>query len=377
MTRVRFIHTSDLQLGMVRWFLGTDGQAVFDDDRLAAVRRLGTLADDTDAEFIVVAGDVFEHNSLSERVIGRALEELKALPVPVYLLPGNHDPLVADNIFRRTDGIEGVHVLTSPEPVTVADGVELVGAPWRSKFPTGDLVRGALEDLAPTSTIRIGVAHGQTESFGTEIVPGLIDLGYVEERLDDGTLDYLALGDTHSTASLGHTGRVWFSGSPETTDFAEETGGGEADSGNALVVTIEKTTTGGDVEVTPHRIGRWTFEALSAELYSDADVAAFLARLDAYPEKKRTVVKYALAGTLSLTQTRSLEEGLEQRRPVFAALYERQRLMDLHLEPGDEEIDALSVGGVAAAALAELFADADDRVARDAVNLMFRLAKEA
>ena len=58
-----------------------------------------------------MAGDVFEANSLSDRVTGRILEKFRDLPVPVYLLPGNHDPLVADSIFRRTDGIEGVHVI--------------------------------------------------------------------------------------------------------------------------------------------------------------------------------------------------------------------------------------------------------------------------
>ena len=379
MTRVRFIHTSDLQLGMSRWFLGTDGQAVFDDDRLAAVRRLGELATETEAEFIVVAGDVFEHNSLSERVIGRALEELRALPVPVYLLPGNHDPLVADNIFRRTENVAGVHVVDSTEPIQVREGVEILGVPWRSKFPTGDQVRVALEAQEPTDAVRIGLAHGQTESFGDELAPGLIDLSYVESRIADGTIDYLALGDSHSTASLSSTGAVWFSGSPETTDFAEPGGGGEADSGNALVVTIEKSSAsaGATVDVVKHEVGRWQFEALADELYGEDDVDAFLELLDSYPEKSRTVLKYALTGTLSLTDTQRLQDGIDARRHVFTALYERERLMDLHLEPGEEEIDALSVGGVAAGALAELFDDADDQVARDAVNLMFRLAKEA
>lgn len=376
MTRVRFIHTSDLQIGMTRWFLGLD-QPLFDDSRLAAIRRLGELATETGSEFIVVAGDVFEHNSLSERVIGRALEALRALPVPVYLLPGNHDPLVADNIFRRTEGVEGVHVVTSTEPVPVPEGVEIVGAPWRSKFPVGDLVRVALEPLAPTDAIRIGLAHGQIESRSSDAVAGLIDLAYVEEKLADGTLDYLAMGDTHSTASLSSTGRVWFSGAPETTDFAEQSGGGENDSGNALVVTVVKDGLTSEVEVEKHAIGQWTFAALSADLYSAEDVEDFFARLDAYPEKERTVIKYALSGTLTLTDTQNLEQGIDARRPVFAALYERERLMDLHLEPGDDEIEHLSVGGVAQGALAELFDDPDDPIARDAVNLMFRLAKES
>ena len=89
---VTFIHTSDFQLGMTRAFLPPDAQSRFSAARLSAVAKLGDIAVERGAEFIVVAGDVFEHNALEPTTHGRALEVLRALPVPVYLLPGNHDP---------------------------------------------------------------------------------------------------------------------------------------------------------------------------------------------------------------------------------------------------------------------------------------------
>ena len=60
MKPLTFIHTSDLQLGMTRKFLPPEAQSRFDDARLRAVHRLGELATERGAEFIVVAGDVFE-----------------------------------------------------------------------------------------------------------------------------------------------------------------------------------------------------------------------------------------------------------------------------------------------------------------------------
>ena len=77
MTHTTFIHTSDLQLGMRRKFLSLEAQSRFDDARLRAVTRLGEIAQDRGAEFIVVAGDVFEHNSLEPTTLGRALEALR------------------------------------------------------------------------------------------------------------------------------------------------------------------------------------------------------------------------------------------------------------------------------------------------------------
>ena len=130
-------------------------------------------------------------------------------------------------------------------PQEVADGVELGGAPLLTKHVNRDLVAEALQGLEPTENIRIAVGHGQVSSRTSTPSPAEIDLAQVEQAVRSGTIDYLALGDTHSTQNLSATGAVWFSGSPEVTDFhGLETDNGERDSGNALVVTIEKDGTG-------------------------------------------------------------------------------------------------------------------------------------
>ena len=79
-----------------------------------------------------------------------------------------------------------------------------------------------------------------------------------------------------------------------------------------------------------------------------------------------------------------LETELAELEPVFAALYPRQRLMQLHLDPSVEELENLPLTGYARAAMRELVAAASgdgvsqaaDPVARDAVNLLFRLAQK-
>lgn len=388
MTRTTFIHTSDLQLGMRRKFLSPEAQSRFDDARLRSVTRLGEIAEERGAEFIVVAGDVFEHNSLEPTTLGRALEVLRKLPVPVYLLPGNHDPLVADSIFHRTEGIEGVTVLADSEPVSVRQGVEIVGAPLLTKHASEDLCAKAIRDLEPTEAIRILVGHGQVEGFGEEDAQALIDVVHLDAAIERGVIDYVALGDTHSTASLSASQRIWFSGAPETTDYFDRTpgvAGGEVDSGNALLVTVDKDGVRAQVEVEKVPVGTWTFEARSWEVAGADDVADVVAELKAYPEKDRTVIKYALTGTLGLEDTRTLERELAELEPVFAALYPRERLMSLHLEPGDEEMENLPLTGFAKEAMRELVGhaasdsaapDAQRTTARDAVNLLFRLSKE-
>lgn len=400
-TTVRFLHTSDWQLGIRRWFLHThdnaDAQARFDAARLAAVRALGQLAIAQDCSFIVVSGDVFEHNSLERHTIGRALEVLRHLPVPVFLLPGNHDPLTADSIFYRTQDIDNVTVLTNTEPVAVdtpAGVVEIVGAPWLTKHATRDLVSDAIAPLEPTDRVRIVVGHGQVKNRSGEFAPELIDLSALERAVADRTIDYVALGDTHSAMALDSAGAVWFSGTPETTDFHErglrgQHSRGENNSGVALTVAVTKQPHSPEpsrVEVHEHQVGTWTFDAVEWDVNDASDVEAFLAFLSAYPNKAETVVKYALQGSVDMSTMQQLDAGLADLAPVFGALYERQRLMDLSLAPSDEDLAQCELGGYAGHALAELSELAaqppgtsrtpERDTAHDALRLLFRLAQK-
>ena len=373
----RFIHTSDWQLGKTWARLRPEAAARLAEARLEAIRTLGKLATEHGAEFIVVAGDVFEHNSLSRETLGRALEQLKALPVPVYLLPGNHDPLVADSIFYETQDIPGVHIVTDHTPIRVegtSTPVEIVGAPLLTRHPDTDLVALALDALPddPEHPARILLAHGQVLNRDSIDNPATIDLGLIEDALQRGVINYVAMGDTHSAQTIGHSGAVWYSGAPEPTDFFDTaTGGGENNSGHALLVTLRDE----GVDVEELSTGTWTMEAIEADVNSIDDVADFLARLDAYPNKSKTVIKYTLRGTIDLTAMNHLDAGLDARTPIFAALYPRERLMDLTLAPGTEELDTLQLGGYADGALRELLeASADgDTTAEDALRLLFRL----
>ncbi len=85
---MRFVHTADWQLGMTRYFLNGEAQPRYSAARRDVVAGIGTLAKDAGAEFVVVAGDVFEDNQLAPRDVSQSLEAMRAIGIPVYLLPG-------------------------------------------------------------------------------------------------------------------------------------------------------------------------------------------------------------------------------------------------------------------------------------------------
>nr|WP_240393897.1 metallophosphoesterase [Corynebacterium lactis] len=393
---VKFIHTSDWQLGMTRWFLEGDGaeaQSRFDEDRLVAIDRIGALAQREGAEFIVVAGDVFDSNTLPERVFQRALDRIAKLPVPVYLLPGNHDALDASSIYNRAAfqkmEDEDVFVIRDSEPIIVRDGVEIVGVPVRGKYSAEDVVGQVVSDLQPTAGARIVVAHGQVEGFGQD-AGATIDLEEIRRAASRGAVDFVALGDSHSTAQLDPEGRVWFSGAHETTDYDDK----ERDSGNALLVAIEPRHTSEassklNVAVTQRRVGKWRFHAVTKEVTSFDDVEDFFAHLDSIPEKTTTAVKYSLRGTVSLTEMSEFERRLATQESRFAALYRRKSGSDLTVVAEVDDIDKLGLSGYPLQAAHQLsalsqgndaegmsIAEEQRQAATDALRLLARLVGE-
>jgi DNA repair exonuclease SbcCD nuclease subunit len=375
---VRFLHSADWQLGMTRHFLAPEAQARFSQARIDAIRTLGRLAADTGAAFLVVSGDVFETNQVSPQTVRRTLDALGAVPVPVYLLPGNHDPLDAGSIFRSPTFVAGkpAHVTvledSTPHPVPGLAGVEVVGAPWFTKRPLSDLVADACASLEPVRGIqRVMVAHGAAEiAFDS---PATIRVPDAEAALADGRIGYLALGDRHSTTSVGTSGRIWYAGAPEPTDYDE------LDAGNALLVEFADT---GACTVAKHRTGTWRFARERFELDGIDGIDALGAWLDALAPKDRTIVKLTLVGTVSLSERARLDALLEHQGDLFAAIEQWERHTELVTRPDDDDFEDLGLSGFAAQAMVSLRAEAagtgpDAAAARDALALLVRFAASA
>lgn len=378
---VRFVHTSDWQLGMTRWFLKEgdgEAQARFSADRLAAVRRLGEVAKERGAEFIVVAGDVFESNTLPERDFQRAIDTIRSLPVPVYLLPGNHDALDATSVYRRPvfDEVEkdGVHVLRDTVPVQVRPGVEIVGAPLTNRAMETDVLGEVLRELEPISGVRVAVAHGQVTGFGAE-TGATLSVNDVAEAVDKRKVHYVAVGDSHSTQQLDGAGRMWFSGAPETTDYDDK----ERDSGNVLVVEAWPDRA---PEVESVHVGKWAFRAMDRDFAGIEDARAWVAELAALGDKDTTCVKYSLRGTLNLIGDAELKRELGDLSQLFAALYRRTSGSEITVLPEDGDITALGLNGFPLDAAEQLKERTEDpaitederRTAADALALLARLA---
>jgi DNA repair exonuclease SbcCD nuclease subunit len=372
----KFLHTADWQLGMTRHFLTDEAQARFTAARIEAIASIGALAVKEACPFVVVSGDVFESNQVERQVVLRSLEAMKDTPdVTFYLLPGNHDPLDAASVFRSKTFIDNcpanVIVLQSNESVRVADGVEIVGAPWSNKRPLVDLVARAVSELPSDGTIRVVVGHGSTDNLSPNPNdPALVVLAELEAAITAGSVHYVALGDRHSTTEVGGTGRIWYSGAPEPTAYDE------IDPGNVLIVDLSLDA----VTVERHRVGTWQFVRRDFDVTGTEDCQKVEHFLEEISDKARTIVKLSLVGQLSLADMGQLQAVLDRASDLFGALELWERRSDLVVLPDDDDLGSLGLSGFAAEGLDDLrdlgaLAGNDALTARDALGLLYRLAK--
>jgi DNA repair exonuclease SbcCD nuclease subunit len=379
---MRFIHTADWQLGMTRHFLEGEAQPRYAAARRDAVAALAGVVAETGAQFVVVAGDVFEHNQLSPEVVGKSLEAMRGIGVPIYLLPGNHDPLDAASVYIGAEFAaqcpDNVTVLDRAGVWDVAPGLQIIAAPWRSKRPTADLTAAVLDNLAADGTARILVAHGAVDILAPNPAdPALIQMAGLTAALDRGAVHYVALGDKHSRTAVGESGAVWYSGSPEVTNFDHV----EADPGHVLIVDLDLDDAAHPVTVDSRRVGRWRFLTLSRQVDNGRDIADLAVNLDELQDKERTVVQLALTGTLTVTDRAALDACLDRYAQLFAGLQTWDRRTNIAVMPADDEFENLGIGGFAADAVAELVASAsaagdDAEEARGALALLLRLTAE-
>lgn len=371
---MRFVHTADWQLGMTRHFLGPEAQARFSEARLEAVRAIGRLAAEQDCEFVVVCGDVFESNHLDRRLLRRTFEALADFKVPVLLLPGNHDPFDAASIYRAPEFVaqkpDQVRVLSTCAPYPVVDGGEVIAAPWDSKRPLNDLVAAACATISPNPhVLRIVAGHGIVDELSPDPTnPALIIMDDLAAALGDGRIHYVALGDKHSVTPVGQSGRVWYSGTPEVTDYDE------VHPGYVLVVDLRQD----GVDVQQHSVGTWQFVQHEVPLNGDADLDDFQRWLSDQPSKERVVLRLGLKGTLSIRNKARLDEMLDRFKDVFAAIQLSDLRSDLAVLPSDADLGALDLTGFAASAQQELTSVAtaggrEAETAQDALALLYRL----
>jgi DNA repair exonuclease SbcCD nuclease subunit len=308
---MRFVHTSDWHIGKTFRFADEASQ-VLRDERLDAINRLGELALGQCAPDVLVAGDIYDVETPSERTLLQPIERMRAFEkVQWHLIPGNHDSHSPrgpwERLQRRAQqvGLPANIVLhLKPEPTPIAGGTAMLLPSVLSRRQAIDDPTAWMDDAAtPEGLTRIGLAHGSIRSFGSDadLTPNQIST----DRAASAGLAYLALGDWHGANAVSE--RCRYSGTPEIDDFSI---GGEG-GGNALVVEVESPRS--MPSVTTHRIGRFIWHKRDIALHDNNDIELLDSRLRELAADLWTVLVWLrVTGVLSLEARDLFERRIRQ-----------------------------------------------------------------
>ncbi len=293
---MRFVHTADWQMGMKAARVGEAGARVREARLESAVALIETAAE-KGAEFLLVAGDTFEDNGVDRVLVQKVSDILGSFPGPVYVIPGNHDPLVPGSVWEHPswDSRANISILKSAEALEIPGGA-LYPCPVMEKHSGADPT--AWIDTSGAEGIKLGLAHGTVEGIQTEEPDCPVPLD-AADRLG---LDYLALGHWHSLAEFagaGGTVRTAYCGTHEPTRF------GERDSGQALLVTIEP---GGGAPVLERiRTGRLEWLSMEEELSVEGDLERVRREVEQVESPGDKLIRLVLKGLVRLREAGELE----------------------------------------------------------------------
>jgi DNA repair exonuclease SbcCD nuclease subunit len=312
---MRFLHTADWQIGMK--LLSAGGRA---DEvrkiRLETAMRIVDVANEHAVDFMLIAGDLFDNLVPKSGDIGVIVAALKRATMPVFVLPGNHDPAGHKGPYSSPawSGFQASAVTTiEKNGVHAIPGGELLVTPCTAKYGADDPTAWFSGHQSAPGLIRIGMAHGSIQhgEIARTIAGNMRGhFPIAPDAATRGRLDYLALGDWHSFHMVRNgSALISYSGAPEPTGF------GEPDNGTVSIVTIDAPGTLPTIQRV--RVGRLSWVQQEFEVSDDASIARFNAELMALERPADTLVRAIACGLC----TPSAAQQLRALEAVFCSRF--------------------------------------------------------
>ena len=281
---LKLLHTADWHLGRRFPRFGIEAGKTLSRARRDVLERIFLEAERSQVDAVLCAGDLFDTPQPDDdfkSALLQVLTRLKWKNRPVFLLPGNHDPLVAESVWKEPSFRKAlpdfVHVVDQELlEVALPNDCVLFAVPCLSragqKDPTALIPLRAEGD----TRVRVGLVHGSTFDAGDWKTNFPISKDAALER----GLDYLAIGDTHGFRFVPPDRKVpptIYPGTPEQTAFDEQ------DAGNVALVFINRSR---QALVQKRAVGQWKWEELTVKSMEElrllamrTDLAARVLRL--------------------------------------------------------------------------------------------------
>ena len=370
---IRILHTADWQIGKQFANVPGDPGAALRVQRLDTVSVIADLAVEREVDAVLVAGDVFDDNAVSDDTLRRTINAMSGYSGPWVLLPGNHDSGLTQSVWSRLRKLniipENVIIADQPESIELADGrLHLLPAPLNRRQEVRDLTDWFDHYVSEKDVVRIGIAHGSVLNRLPESAETHNPIS--DTRTESAKLDYLALGDWHGTLNIAD--KTWYSGSPEQDRFRQN------EPGNVLVVDIPDPGSKPNVEVVS--VGRFFWHQLEFAVTDDDSLSVLNRRLEELGDPQRALLRLRLSGAATLSTRQALNELLDNWSARFHFLQINDT--DLVAQPSADDISDMGAKGFLKEAIDAIVEienspdDPDNAHASRALQILYLTQKE-
>jgi DNA repair exonuclease SbcCD nuclease subunit len=299
---LKLLHTADWHLGRRFPSFPERDETELTRARFNVLDKILAVAEQRAVDAVLCAGDLFDEPSPDPEWWQPVVKKLAAwrARIPMFLLPGNHDPLQPGSVYHPDHGFRRalppwVRVVDDDHfTARLNDASVLHAKPCRSSAAQDDpaLALPAREPGDPR--IRIGMVHGSTFDY----VDCQTNFPISKDAAARRGFDYLAIGDTHGFRVVPPDGRppVVYPGAPEATSF-DETG-----AGNVVVVFVSRSRR---VTLAPEPVAYWRWR--DAKLTSLAELRDLRSE-----ELARTVLRLTVRARLSANEMEEAEAILRE-----------------------------------------------------------------
>lgn len=234
---LKLLHTADWHLGKRFPTFPEDAQKTLSRARMNVVTTILDVARRNAVQAVLCAGDLFDEpapgadfwEGLAKVFRNHEDQHGGGLP-PVFLVPGNHDPLTEGSVWAAGHAFRArlpkwVHVVDRDDfTYDLGRDAVLYARPCRSKAGESDLAMALPAREPGDERLRIGCVHGSTFENDRTNFPIRRDAGVQRG------MDYLAIGDHHSfnDASPDTPVPTVYPGAPEPCAFDEHGAGSVA-----------------------------------------------------------------------------------------------------------------------------------------------------
>ena len=192
---MKFIHIADMHFDTPFTLLNLKGDygKIRRMDQREILKKIINYIKENNIEYLFIAGDFYEHNYIRKSTIEYINDLFKQIPkTKIFITPGNHDPYVADSMYKNFAWNNNVKIFTSRIEKVENEDANIYGVGFEDFYCEKSEIENII--LEDKNKINILITHGSLNASDK------LQLEYNpinKSKLKEVGFDYVALGHIH------------------------------------------------------------------------------------------------------------------------------------------------------------------------------------